>query len=169
MNYFAIATINVGYDALELVKDKNLCRRPARTRKSMKPFGNALAISSRIVSGVIVVDIVGRLCFLNVTLRDRVNEWLQEGHRAFVFNLANVPYADSFGLGQLITISNSVRSKGGQLILLGPTDHVRALFQITKLNTVFNISTDEAHAVRSVRAKAVESVPHAVSAKSHLP
>ncbi|PYR94435.1 MAG: anti-sigma factor antagonist [Acidobacteria bacterium] len=95
----------------------------------------SLAISSRIVSGVIVVDIVGRLCFLNVTLRDRVNEWLQEGHRAFVFNLANVPYADSFGLGQLITISNSVRSKGGQLILLGPTDHVRALFQITKLNT----------------------------------
>jgi len=135
----------------------------------MKPFGNALAISSRIVSGVIVVDIVGRLCFLNVTLRDRVNEWLQEGHRAFVFNLANVPYADSFGLGQLITISNSIRSKGGRLILLGPTDHLRALFQITKLNTVFNISTDEAHAVRSVRAKAVESVPHAVSAKSHLP
>jgi len=103
----------------------------------------SLAISSRIVSGVIVVDIVGRLCFLNVTLRDRVNEWLQEGHRAFVFNLANVPYADSFGLGQLITISNSIRSKGGQLILLAPTDHVRALFQITKLNTVFNISTDE--------------------------
>src|SRR5881628_468729 len=93
----------------------------------------SLAISSRIVSGVIVVDIVGRLCFLNVTLRDRVNEWLQEGHRAFVFNLANVPYADSFGLGQLITISNSVRSKGGQLILLGQTDHVRALFQIQSL------------------------------------
>jgi len=129
----------------------------------------SLAISSRIVSGVIVVDIVGRLCFLNVTLRDRVNEWLQKGHRAFVFNLANVPYVDSFGLGQLITISNSIRSKGGRLILLGPTDHVQALFQITKLNTVFNISTDEAHAVRSVRAKAVESVLHAVSAKSHLP
>jgi anti-sigma B factor antagonist len=128
----------------------------------------SLAISSRIVSGVIVVDIVGRLCFLNVALRDRVNEWLQEGHQAFVFNLANIPYIDSFGLGQLITISNSIRSKGGQLILLGPTDHV-ALLQITKLNTVFNISTDEAHAVRSVRAKAFESVPHAVSAKSHLP
>ena len=129
----------------------------------------SLAISSRIVSGVIVVDIVGRLSFLNVTLRDSVNEWLQEDHRAFVFNLANVPYVDSFGLGQLITISNSIRSKGGQLILLGPTDHVRALFQITKLNTVFNISTDEAHAVRSVQTKAVESVLHAVSAKSHLP
>jgi anti-sigma B factor antagonist len=129
----------------------------------------SLAISSRIVAGVIVVDITGRLCFLNVALRDRVNEWLQGGHQAFVFNLANVPYVDSFGLGQLITISNSIRSKGGQLILLGPTDHVRALFQITKLDTVFNISTDEAHAVRDVRAKAAESVPTAVSAKSHLP
>jgi anti-sigma B factor antagonist len=115
----------------------------------------SLTISSRIVSGVIIVDIAGRLCFLNVALRDRVNEWLQEDRRAFVFNLANVLYADSFGLGQLITISNSIRSKGGQLILLGLTDHVRTLFQITRLNTVFNISTDEAAAVRSVRAKAV--------------
>ena len=78
----------------------------------------SLAISSRIVCGVIVVDVAGRLCFLNVALRDRVNEWLQEGRRAFVFNLANVLYADSFGLGQLITVSNSIRSKGGQLILL---------------------------------------------------
>ena len=129
----------------------------------------SLAISSRIGSGVIIVDIVGRLCVLDVTLRDRVNEWLQEGHRAFVFNLASVPSVDSFGLGQLMTISNSIRRKGGRLILLRPTDEVRALFQITKLNTVFNISTDEAHAVRSVRAKAVKRVPHAISAKSHLP
>src|SRR5216117_1115481 len=125
----------------------------------------SLAITSRVLSGVVVVDIVGRLSFLDVTLRERMNEWLEEGHRAFVLNLAGVPYVDSFGLGQLITVSNSIRSKGGQLILLGPTDHVRALFQITKLSTVFNISTDEAHAVGSLRAEAVESVLHAVSAK----
>ncbi|HLH29863.1 MAG TPA: STAS domain-containing protein [Terriglobia bacterium] len=129
----------------------------------------SLAISARIVSGVIVVDMAGRLCFLDVTLRDRVKEWLQEGHRAFVLNLAGVLYVDSFGLGQLITISNSIRSKGGQLILLNPTEHARALFQITKLNTVFEISEDEAQAVRSMRAKAIDSILHTASAKSHLP
>jgi anti-sigma B factor antagonist len=94
---------------------------------------------------------------------------LEEGQRAFVLNLANVPYIDSFGLGQLIGISNCIRSKDGQLILLQPTDHVRVLFQLTKLNTVFNISADEADAVRSVRAKALELALHTVSAESRLP
>ena len=96
----------------------------------------SLAISSRIVAGVIVVDITGRLCFLNVALRDRVNEWLQGGHQAFVFNLANVPYVDSFGLGQLITISNSIRSKGGQLILQMPGGSISCLTGYPNRNTV---------------------------------
>ena len=127
----------------------------------------SLAITSRVLSGVVVVDIVGRLSFLDVTLRERMNEWLEEGHRAFVLNLANVPYVDSFGLGQLITISASIRSKGGQLVLLHLTDHVRTLFQITKLNTVFSILAEEAHAVRSVEQKLPTPVLHAISANSN--
>jgi len=128
-----------------------------------------LTIDSRILHDVIIVDVAGRLSFLDVTLRERMSEWLEEGQRAFVLNLADVPYIDSFGLGQLITISNSIRSKGGQLILVRPTEHVRALFQITKLNTVFNISAEEADAVGSLRTKAAESLLHAVSVKSDLP
>src|SRR6267378_3956453 len=111
----------------------------------------SLAITSRMVSGVVIVDIAGRLCFLDVTLRERMNEWLEEGHRAFVLNLANVPYVDSFGLGQLITIWTSIRNRGGQLILLRPTNHVQKLFHITKLDSVFNTSGEEVQAVRSAR------------------
>ena len=128
----------------------------------------SLAVTTRVVSDVIIVDVAGRLSFLDVTLRERVNQWLEEGHRAFILNLANVQYVDSFGLGQLITILTSIRSKGGQLTLLQPTDHVRTLFQITKLNTIFKISTDEAHAVGSLRGNAAERVLQ-VSAPSHLP
>jgi anti-sigma B factor antagonist len=129
----------------------------------------SLAITSRLVADVVVVDAAGRMSFLDVTLRDRVKEWLKEGHRAFVLNLADVPYVDSFGLGQLITILNSIRSKGGQLILLRPTDHLRTLLQITKLDTVFKISTEEAHAVRSLRIRAVERALLAFSSHSNLP
>ena len=53
------------------------------------------------------------MALFDVTLRERMHEWLEEGHRAFVLNLANVPYVDSFGLGQLITILALIRSKGG--------------------------------------------------------
>jgi anti-sigma B factor antagonist len=111
----------------------------------------SLAVVSRIVSGVIIVDISGRLCVLENGLREHIHELLEEGHLNFVLNLQDVPYIDSFGLGQLIIISTSVRSRGGQLILLRPTDHIRALFQITKLNGAFHILGEETEAVRSAR------------------
>lgn len=110
-----------------------------------------LVITSRLVSGVVIVDMNGRLCLRDVALCEHINELLEEGHRAFVLNLANVPYVDSFGLGQLITIWTSVRSRGGQLMLLRPTDHVQELFRITKLNTIFHISGEEAQAIKSAR------------------
>jgi anti-sigma B factor antagonist len=102
-----------------------------------------LSIKTRIASGVVIVDMSGRLCFLEVALRDRVNELLEAGHREFVLNLADVPYIDSFGLGQLIAIWTSIRSKSGQMTLLRPTDRVRRLFQITKLDSVFHLSGEE--------------------------
>jgi len=121
-----------------------------------------LAITSRISSNVVIVDINGRLSVLDVALREHMNELLEEGHRAFVLNLANVPYIDSFGLGQLITIWSSVRNRGGQLILLRPTDHVQTLFRITKLNTIFQISGEETQAVRSARTNIFETVVHTI-------
>ncbi len=117
----------------------------------------SLAIKSRIVSGVVVVDVSGKLCFLQVSLSERINELVEEGHRDFVLNLSDVLYVDSFGLGQLITIWNSIRNSGGQLVLLRPTDYVQRLFEITKLNTVFHISGEEAQAVKRARSNIAAS------------
>ena len=110
-----------------------------------------LTVMSRIVSGVIIVDISGRLCVLENGLREHINELLEEGHLNFVLNLKDVRYIDSFGLGQLIIAWTSVRNRGGQMTLLRPTDHVQTLFHITKLNGVFHISGEEVEAVRSAR------------------
>ena len=111
----------------------------------------SLTVVSRIVSGVVIVDICGRLCVLENGLREHINELLEEGHLNFVLNLKDVPYIDSFGLGQLIIIWTSVRSRRGQVILLRPTDRIQALFNITKLNSAFHILGEEVEAVRSAR------------------
>lgn len=121
-----------------------------------------LSITSRLCSGVVIVDIDGRLCVFEAALRHCLDELLAEGHRAFVLNMANVPYIDSYGLGQLITIWTSIRNKGGQLVLLQPTGHVQDLFQLTKLNTIFCISGEEAHAIRRARSNLFESIAHIV-------
>lgn len=96
-------------------------------------------ITSRVVSGVAVVDLSGKLRFLEFGLRDEIQKLLAQGHREFVLNLVDVSYIDSFGLGQLITVWTSIKRVGGQMSLHRPTLEVRKLFEITKLNTVFTI------------------------------
>ena len=110
-----------------------------------------VSIECRLVSDVVVVDISGRLCFLEVSLLRQINELLEQKHHNFVLNLTHVPYIDSFGLGQLVTIWTSIRSRDGQLILLRPTDHVRELLKLSKLDSIFQVSIEEAEAVRSAR------------------
>jgi anti-anti-sigma factor len=112
----------------------------------------SITVTSRILSHTVIVDVSGRLCFLQTSLSEHVNELLNEGHLEFVLNLVHVPYMDSFGLGQLISIRTSILDKGGRLVLLRPTDHVQQLLRISKLTTVFQISGEEAQAVRSVHS-----------------
>jgi anti-anti-sigma factor len=81
-----------------------------------------------------------------------INKYCDQGYRSFVLNLADVPYIDSFGLGQLVTIWTSLHRSGGQLILLKPADHIRHLLQITKLDSVFATTRKEGEAVNLGRA-----------------
>ena len=110
-----------------------------------------LSIKQRNVSGVAVLDLAGRLWILDLPLRDLMNGLLNQDYRHFVLNLAGVDYIDSSGLGQLISIWTSVRSKQGHMTLLNPTKRVLRLFDITRLNTVFEISENESDAVQKAQ------------------
>jgi anti-sigma B factor antagonist len=110
-----------------------------------------LTIKQRAVSDVMVLDLSGRLWILDLPLRDRMNELLGEGHRQFVLNLAGVDYIDSSGLGQLISIWSSIRGKGGYMTVLNPAKRVQRLFEITRLNTVFQIHDNEPDAIQHAR------------------
>ena len=110
-----------------------------------------LVVQQRKISDVIVLDLSGRLWILDLPLRDLLIGLLSEGQRHFVLNLASVDYIDSSGLGQLITIWSSVRNKGGHMTVLNPTKRVQRLFEITRLNKVFEILENETEAVEVAR------------------
>ena len=109
----------------------------------------SLVTRQRKISDVIILDISGRLWILDLPLRDLMNNLLSEGQRHFVLNLAGVDYIDSSGLGQLITIWTSIRNKGGHMTILSPTKRVQRLFDITRLNSVFQIMEQENDAIQS--------------------
>src|SRR5207245_9878631 len=85
----------------------------------------------------------------STALRDLVRNLISEGNKKILLNLRNVDYIDSSGLGELVSAFTSMRSQGGELKLLNLTKRVRALLQITKLLTVFDITDDEATSVKS--------------------
>jgi anti-sigma B factor antagonist len=110
-----------------------------------------LTTSTRQVRSVTVVDIEGRIVLgeESARLRELVNELLKNGHKKILFNLVDVQYIDSSGLGSLVSAFTSVRRQGGELKLLNLTSKVHDVLQITKLYTVFDIMDDEAVAINS--------------------
>ena len=110
-----------------------------------------LTITQRSASDVVILDLTGRLWILDLPLRDLMNGLLNESKRHFVLNLSGVDYIDSSGLGQLISIWTSIRSKTGHMTILQPTKRVQRLFDITRLDTVFEILDNESDAILKAR------------------
>jgi anti-sigma B factor antagonist len=110
-----------------------------------------MTIISRQVGGVTIVDISGRIVLgeESAALRDLVRDLLSKGHKKILFNLGDVNYIDSSGLGHLVSALTSVRKQEGELKLLNLTNKVHDVMQITRLYTVFDIMDDEAAAVKS--------------------
>ena len=102
-------------------------------------------------AGVTVVDISGRIVLgeESAALRELVCDLLNKEHRKILFNLAQVNYIDSAGLGSLVGSFTSVRKQNGELKLLNLTSKVRDVMQITKLYTVFDILNNETEAIKS--------------------
>jgi anti-sigma B factor antagonist len=110
-----------------------------------------MTASTRLVGGVTIVDLSGRIVLGegSAGLRDMVHNLIKDGNKKILLNLHDIDYVDSSGLGELVNAFTSMRSQGGELKLLNLTKRVRSLLQITKLLTVFDIADDEATSVKS--------------------
>ena len=110
-----------------------------------------MTASTRFVDGVTIVDLYGRIVLGegSAGVRDLLRNLIKEGNKKILLNLRDVDYIDSSGLGELVSAFTSMRSQGGELKLLNLTKRVRALLQITKLLTVFDITDDEAISLKS--------------------
>lgn len=108
-------------------------------------------IHERPVGQVMIIDLNGRMTLGEgqELLRDKVNSLIQQGHKNLVLNLAEVPYIDSAGLGEIVRTYTTVSHQGGALKLLNLTKRIQDLLAITKLLTVFETFEAEADAVKS--------------------
>jgi len=122
-------------------------------------------ITTRTKGGCTVLDLNGKLVLGPATreLRDRVREAAKKDPNRIILNLREVNYADSCGIGELVSSYSHVKSQGGKLVLLDPPSRVMSLLLLTKLETVFEIFEDEQTAIMDFRKS---QAPHQVYSRA---
>lgn len=82
---------------------------------------------------------------------EKVNDFINENVILCAINISDVKYINSSGIGVLITLLTKFRNKGGELYLVNPSEHVKKLIIITKLNAIFNIVDKVEDAVEKLK------------------
>src|SRR5260370_3104043 len=110
-----------------------------------------MTLSTRQVGGITILDIGGRIVLgeESASVRDVIRDLLKNGHKQILFNLGDVDYIDTIGLGSLVGALTTVRKQGGDLKLLNLPEKFAGVIQITKLYTVIDIINYKAAPAKS--------------------
>lgn len=104
--------------------------------------------SHKIENNIIVLKLSGDLIGENhgPELISVVNDAINDDIIFCAIDIQNVRYINSSGIGVLITILTKFRNKGGNVVLIKPSDSVEKLLIITKLYSIFTIVSSLDHA-----------------------
>lgn len=82
------------------------------------------------------------------SILDKVQEHIDNGIIRCVIDIAGVRFINSSGIGFLITILTKIRNKEGELVVIHPSEQVKKLLIITKLNAIFNVLINKEEAFK---------------------
>ncbi len=90
--------------------------------------------------GCLVAECHGKLTFENVReLKEGVRDKLS-GYKRMIIDLKEVPHVDSSGLGALVGLYVSARTKGCRLEVANATQQIRQLFSMTNIVSLFEVA-----------------------------
>jgi anti-sigma B factor antagonist len=109
---------------------------PRRRRLELEELGDVTVVSftDRKILDEQNIQIIGDQLFSLVD---------EQGRKKILLNFGNVEYMSSAALGKLITLNKKVNTAGGRLVLCNIDPQIREVFEITKLDKLFVIKSDE--------------------------
>ncbi|MEH2421212.1 MAG: STAS domain-containing protein [Nostoc sp.] len=85
-------------------------------------------------------------------LRREVSNIVDGGADILLLDLKEVKFIDSSGLGALVSAMQIVRTANGKLFVCSISDQVRMLFELTKMDRIFQTFADQDEFNRQVLA-----------------
>jgi len=109
-------------------------------------------IKTRKAGQAIILDLEGplKLGEAEEAFRSQVQQLIDEGSSRVAVNLAGVTELDSSGIGALVRAFTTLKRAGGKCMFYAPSKRVQMLLKMVRLDSVLDISEDEATALTRV-------------------
>jgi anti-sigma B factor antagonist len=104
--------------------------------------------------GVLVFYLNGNLLgeHANAPVMEKLKAGLEVGNNKVLFNLTDLKFINSTGLGMLLTALTKTRNAGGELTLTNVPEQMNKLLVMTKLKDIFNIQADEESGINFLKS-----------------
>ena len=103
-------------------------------------IASGATIQQEVQGEVIILHMTGQMREMGAdALRDELDKLLEKGHYKLVFDLSDITFISSVGLGQLMRAFRVTTSNGGYVRVVNPQPLVEEVFRFTKLHTLIHI------------------------------
>lgn len=113
-----------------------------------------MQIQIRVIGNVTILDLKGKMTLGegDELLKDTILDLLRQEHRLVILNLANVPYIDSAGLGEIVRVHTILNRQQGKLVLtrLQKDRQVENLLRTTGCDRWLAVCETEEEALRTI-------------------
>lgn len=91
----------------------------------------------------VVVEVKGKVTIgHDAKMRDAILEALEAGAQNVLLNMRDVSKIDSSGIGELVAAHTHIHRRGGRLLLVGLSERLARVLQITNLLGVLELYSD---------------------------
>jgi anti-anti-sigma factor len=85
-----------------------------------------------------IIKVCGKVDWENARILDRqIEQIIEDGYSSIVFNMEEVTFICSGGIGALVYNLNKVKRKGGAMYIISSNEYVNYIFETLKFDVVF--------------------------------
>ncbi len=108
--------------------------------------------TSEVKDGILMLKLSGDLIAItsSLDLSVLIDDTIEDNLKLCAIDISEIKFINSSGLGYLITLLTKFRNKGGELFLISPSEQVKKLLIIAKLNSIFNIAANQEEAIQKL-------------------
>ncbi|MDD3581540.1 MAG: STAS domain-containing protein [Desulfobacca sp.] len=82
--------------------------------------------------------------------KGKIVDWINAGYHRIILDLSKVDFVDSSGLGAIVSCLKTLGGSG-DLMICSVKETVMSLFQLTRMNRVFQIFPSQAEAIQAAQ------------------